>query len=208
MKGFESGKDKLRHICDILTKETLEPAQKEAQEMMTAARKRADGMIEEANRKINEMYEAAHREIEQKKVVFEASLSQACRQTLETLKEKIEHQFFSSAISHLITKPLQDSKTVAKLIEVIIGAIEKEGLEVNLSATISSAVPAHEVSELLGKKMLDRLKEKSVLLSSISGGAQIKIVDKNLTIDLSEEALKELVANYIRKDFRELVFSK
>jgi V/A-type H+-transporting ATPase subunit E len=208
MKGFESGKDKVKKICDLLKRETIEPAQKEAEEIVDVARLRAEELVAEAGRKIEEMHRVAHLEIAQRKAIFEASLAQAGRQTLESLRGKIEHQFFNQALSQLMTKPLQDSKIVARLIEAVISAIEKEGLEADLSAAISSATPIQEVNELLGRKILDRLKEKSVLLSTIGGGAQVKIVDKNLTIDLSEESLQELVASYIRKDFREFVFGK
>jgi len=208
MKGFESGKDKVKEICGLLRKETLEPAQKEAKEIVDAARVRSEEMVAETKRKMAEMHQAAEREIQQKKRVFEASLAQACRQTLEALKGRIEHQFFNPALSHLLTKPLQDAKVVAKIVESVISAIEKDGLEADLTATIASAVSIQEINELLGKKILDRLLEKSVILSTIAGGAQVKIVDKNLTVDLSEEALQELVAEYIRKDFREFVFGK
>jgi V/A-type H+-transporting ATPase subunit E len=45
-----------------------------------------------------------------------------------------------------------------------------------------------------------------VLVSSIGGGIEVKLLDQNMTIDLSDTAFKELVAGYIRKDFRDLVF--
>jgi V/A-type H+/Na+-transporting ATPase subunit E len=208
MKGLESGKDKVKKICDLLKKETLEPAQHEAQEIIHAARRRAEQMIAEAHQKIDEMQEIAHQEIQQQKAVFEASLAQACRQTLESLREKIENKLFNPELSHFLTKPLQEAKVVAKLIEAVVGAIEKEGLETDLSAAISTAVPAEEVNAILAKKIVERLKEKSVLLSAMDGGAQVKLINQHMTLDLSVAAFKELVAGYIRKDFREMVFGK
>lgn len=208
MKGLETGKDKVKKICDVLKRETLEPAQLEAQEIIDTARRRVDEMIAEAHRKIEEMHEIAHLEIQQQKAVFEASLSQACRQTLEAFREKIEQKLFNRELSRLITEPLQEPKVIAKLIEVVIQAIKREGIESDLSAAISSAVPAQEVNALLSREILEQLKEKSVLLSSLGGGVEIKVVDENMTIDLSDNAFKELIARYIRKDFRELLFGK
>lgn len=208
MKGLETGKDKVKKICELLKRETLEPAQVEAQQIIDTARRRADEIIAEAHRKIEEMHEQAHLEIGQQKSIFEASLSHACRQTLEVFKEKIEQKLFNPELTQLLAKPLQESKVVAQLIEAVVQAIEKEGIESDLSAFISSAVPAEEVNALLSKKILQRLKEKGVLLSSMGGGIEIKIVDQNVTIDLSDNAFKELVAHYIRKDFRRLLFGK
>ena len=208
MKGLETGKDKVKKICDLLKKETLDPALQEAQKIIDEAKGRAREIIAEAERKAEEMHQAAHQEIQQQKVVFQASLSQACRQALDSLKEKIEQKLFNPELSALLLKPLQDPKVVAKLIETVILSIEKEGVDANLSASISSAVSARDVNMALAAKILDRLKEKSVLLTSIGGGVQVKIVDQNMTIDLSDSAFNELVANYIRKDFRDLIFNR
>jgi V/A-type H+/Na+-transporting ATPase subunit E len=208
MKGLETGKDKVKKICDLLKRETLEPAQIEAQDILEAAKLRSEEIIAEAHRKAEEMHQAAHQEIQQQRTVFQASLAQACRQTLDSLKEKIEQKLFNPELVSLLSKPLQDPKVIARLIEVIVTAIEKEGTHSNLSASISSAVSAREVNTILAAKILEKLKEKSVLLTSIGGGVEVKIVDQNMTIDLSDTAFKELVANYIRKDFRDLIFNK
>ena len=206
MKGLDTGKDKVKKICDLLKRETLEPAQIEAQEILEKARLRSEEIIAEAHRKAEEMHQIAHQEIGQQRSVFNASLSQACRQALDSLKEKIVEKLFNPELSHLLTKPLQESKVAARLIEAVVQAIEKEGLDSDLSAVIPSAVSAREVNTALAAKILDRLKEKSVLVSSIGGGIEVKLLDQNMTIDLSDTAFKELVAGYIRKDFRDLVF--
>ena len=51
-----------------------------------------------------------------------------------------------------------------------------------------------------------RLKGKPLEIGVFGGGAQVKLIGKNLTIDLSDQVIKELIANYIRKDFRKLIF--
>ncbi len=207
MKGLESGKEKIKKICEELKRETLEPAQMEAEKIVEAARFLADEIVAKAHHQIKEMHEKAHREIEQQKAIFQASLSHACRQTLEALKEKIEHKLFNPEIARLLETPLQEAKVVAKLIEAAVQAIEKEGIEADLSVAISSATPAREVNELLAAKILQKLKEKSVLLSSIGGGIEVKLVGQNMTIALSDTTFTELVADYVREDFRRFVLS-
>lgn len=206
MKGLDTGTDKVKKICDLLKKETLEPAQEEAHHLLETAKLRAQQMIAEAERHIEAMNKKAEKEREQKQAVFEASLAHACRQTLEVLKEKIVHKLFNPELSSLLLKPLQETQVVAKLIEVVVQAIEKEGISADLSVAIASIVPAREVAELLGAKIVHKLKEKGVLLSTIGGGIEVKMVDRHLTIDLSDSAFKELVAEYVRKDFHQLIF--
>lgn len=207
MKGLETGKDKVKRICDILKKETLEPAQMEAQEILEEAKRERDALLSKAKEQADQLLMYTKQEIERQKGIFEASLAQACRQTIEALKEKIEKKLFSPELAHLVIKPMQDKQVIAKLIAAVIGAIEKEGIDVNLSAYIPSAVPAEEVNALLASHILDRLKEKGVLVSTIGGGIEVKLVEKGLILDLSDHALKELLAGYIRKDFRELIFA-
>lgn len=205
MKNLETGKDKVKTICDILRKETLEPAKVEADELLAKARREAEEILAEAAAESERMLEHAKAEIERQKAVFQASLSQACRQSIDLLKERIENKLFQPELARLLTAPLQDPSVIAKLITAVVTGIEKEGLNTDLSARIASTVPARAVNELLTKEVLQRLREKGVLLSSIGGGIEVKLVQDNITIELSDAALKELVAEYIRKDFRDLV---
>jgi V/A-type H+-transporting ATPase subunit E len=124
------------------------------------------------------------------------------------LKEKIEHKLFDPELTKLIAKPMQDPKLMAHLINAIIHALEKEGTKSDLSVVISSALSAKAVNELLASEVLQRLKEKGVLISSLGGGVEVKLLNDNITIDLSDETIKEMVAAYIRKDFREYLFRK
>lgn len=208
MKGLETGKDKVKKICDVLKRETLEPAKHEADEIVAAARRSADEILADAHREAKKMSDDAFVEIEKQKSIFQASLAQACRQTLEALKEKIERKLFDPELSKLVTKPMQDPKLMAQLINAIIRALEKEGTKSDLSVVISSAISAKAINELIASEALQRLKEKGVLISSIGGGIEVKLLNNNITIDLSDEAIKELVGNYIRKDFREYLFRK
>lgn len=207
MKGFEAGKDKVKKICEVLRKETIEPAKQQADEIIDAAKRQADEILASAEDRADRMISDARAEIERQRIVFQSSLAQACRQTLESLKEKVLEKLFNPEVSSFLNKPLQDPKVLSQLITAVVEAIKKDGLDVDLSAYIPAAVSSKEVSALLAKGILDRLKEKSVLLSPIGGGVEVKILQDNITIDLSDSTLKELVANFIRKDFRELLFA-
>lgn len=206
MKGLETGKDKVKKICEILRDETLEPAKREAEELLDRAKAEAEIIIGEARLLAQQIQEDAGKEIERQKNVFQSSLNQACKQALESLKQKIEEKLFNQQLSELLLKTTHDPKVMADLITAVIHALEKEGLDADLSVYIPAAVPAKTVNALLAQNILDKLKEKSVLLSSIGGGIEVKLHKNNITIDLSDTALKEIVANYIRKDFREMIF--
>ncbi len=208
MKATDTGKDKVKKICEVLRKETIEPAERESAELLGRTRHEAEAMIQKARQEAEELRAEARKDIERKKAVFEASLKQACQQTLEALRQTIIEKLFNPEIGRLLSQPLQEAKTVARLIEALIAALEKEGVESDLTAYIAASVPPNEVNALIAPKILQRLREKGVLVGTFTGGIQIKLDKDNITLDLSEEALKELVANYTRKDFRTLLFGE
>jgi V/A-type H+-transporting ATPase subunit E len=206
MKGLESGKDKVKKICEVLKKETLEPAKKEAEEILHQAHATAENIISQANAKAKDIESAAKKEIERQRNVFQSSLHQACKQSIESLKQEIENNLFSKDLSGLITKQTQDPKVIAELVTAVVNAIEKEGIDSDITAYVSSAVPAKAINSLLAQNILQRLKEKEVVLGSMQGGVAVKLHKENITLDITDVALKELVSQYIRKDFRDMLF--
>jgi V/A-type H+/Na+-transporting ATPase subunit E len=207
MKGIEPGKDKVKKICDILRRETLEPAEIEAEQITASAKEQAEQIVAAAHKDAEKLQQEARQEIERQRNVFQSSLSQACKQAMEALKQSIEEKLFNQELSRLMSKHTQDPKVLAQLVTAVVHGIEKEGIEADLSVYISAAVPARSVNMLLAHEIIEKLKEKSVLIGSLTGGIEIKLHEENITVDISDVALKELVANYIRKDFRELIFS-
>lgn len=206
MKATEKGSDKVKKICDILRRETLEPAIGEAEQIIHSAKEQGEKIVAAGKAQADQLLEDAKREIEKQKNIFQSSLSQACKQALEALKQKIEEQLFDQGLARLITKHTQDPKVLAELITAVVRGMEKEGMETNLSVYIPAAVPARSVNMLLAHDILEKLKDKSVLVGGMTGGIEVKLEGENMTVDISDQALKELVANYSRKDFREWIF--
>lgn len=207
MKTLEKGQEKIKKISDQLRRETLEPAQEEARKIIEEAKIRADEIIAEAEKQTEVIFAEARKAIEQERNVFESSLQQATKQSLESLRQSIEHRLFNEQLHQIISKQASEPNVIAKLITAIINAIEKEGLSADLAAIVPKHVSAKEVNHLLTEEVLKKLKEHSVVLGDFAGGIQIKLLDKNLMIDISDEALKDLVSHYVRKDFRKLIFA-
>ena len=205
---METGKDKVKKICDVLRKETLEPSQKQAEKLLDQANLEAHEIIAEAHRKKEQLLADAKEQIERERAIFESSLSQTSRQVIEALKQEIKEKVFHKELLHLLKNEMSKPEVLSRLINAVIGAIEKEGIESNLSVYIPEAVPAREVNALLLQNILDKLQEKSVLLGPISGGIALKLHDKNITIEITDSALEELIERYSRRDFHEIIFKK
>jgi V/A-type H+/Na+-transporting ATPase subunit E len=206
MKELESGKDKIKKICDILKVETLDPAKKEAQEILDQAGREAHQIIQEAEKKAEAIIQEARRVVEKEKSIFEGSLSKAFKLGMEVLKQEIENKLFNQELSQWVKNNTADPKIAEKLITALVHAIEKEGVSADFSVFIPRELSAQQVNATLSQQILGKLREKSVVVGDFGGGIKIKLHDQRLTLDLSDLAIKELLERYIRKDFHKLLF--
>lgn len=207
MKTLESDDEKIQKICDVLRRETLEPAKMEGQRIIAEANDRAEQIIREAQHRANEMIAETQQNIEQEKRVLNSSLEQATRQSLETLRQSIEQKLFNQELYDQIMKNTSDPKIVANMILSLIKAVEQEGLAVEISAFIPKTVSPQEINQYLGQSILNKLKEKSVVIGDFSGGARVKLENKRVTLDITDKDIAELLSRHVRKDFRNLIFS-
>lgn len=207
MKGLETGKDKIQKICDSLRKETLEPAKQEAREIIENAHMQASEIVSEAKEKAAEMIQAAEKEMEEKKRVFNSSLSLACRQGIEQLKQKIEKELFDQELTKLVASEMADPKLIANLLNSFMKAMEEKGIEEEFVAVIPKTVSARSITSLLASRVLERLENKTVVASDFAGGLQIQLKSRQITIDITDAVVRDLIAQYIRRDLRDLVFN-
>jgi V/A-type H+-transporting ATPase subunit E len=207
MAMLETGEEKIQQICDAIRKETLEPALRDAQVILDEAALKAENILTSAQAQAESMLAQARATIEQERNVFQSSLAQAVKQSLESLRQCIENKLFSEQLQEVIDKPASNPKVIADLINSIVKSIEKEGLATDISAQIAKNVPPQEVNQLLLEGVVKRLKNNSVDVGDFKGGAKVTLKGRNMTIDISDQALKELLSAYVRKDFRTLIFN-
>lgn len=204
---FETGKEKIQKICDVLKKETLEPAKQEAREIVENAHLQAQEIVKEATKKAEELVAGALASIEEKQKVFQSSLQLACRQGVDLLKQKIEHELFDQQLATTVAEGMKSPKVVADLIAALMRHIEEKGIEDELVAWIPKAISPRAINAELATEMLDRLKNRSVTVGDFGGGVKIQFLGRQITLDISDTAVRELIALYIRRDFRDMVFS-
>ena len=208
MKSMDTGKDKVKKICDVLKRETLDPVKKEADAILLKAREEGHKIVEEAKREAKRIEAESKRKIDEERNIFQASINLACKKSLSFLKQEIEDKLFHPQIEVWIKNQLQDPQVVANLISAVIKGIEKEGIDVDLEALIPLSVSAKKVTEELIKGIATRLQKEAIRVGDFEGGAQVRMVDQNITLDISEEALKMLVARFVRGEFRLVFFGK
>lgn len=206
MKTLDKSHDKIQKIADQLRRETLEPAQEESKAILAKAKADAENILNEARKEAEKIIATARAQLEQEKNVFQSSLEQASKQSVEALKQSIQTHLFNPQLEKKLKQEANDPKIVAKLILAMIAAIEKEGLSADLDVVVANSASAEEINHLLGQEILEKIKDKSVSLGDFEGGVKIKVLDQNLTLEMTDQTLMDLVSRYVRKDFRKLFF--
>lgn len=206
METLEKGKQKLGEICDLLRKDTLEPAKAEAQKIIDDAHREAERIKTEAHKAAENQLAETAKKIEQERALFNSSLDIAAKQTFDKLREQVEKSMFNQELTQVITKMAHDPEMVGKLVNVLVEVIEREGLHGDLSLGLAKSIKPEELSKYLAKELVEKLKKQELPVEEISGGAVVYIKDQALTVDISDSALKELLGSYLRNSFREILF--
>lgn len=208
MKTLEQGKDKIQKICDKLRIETLEPAQQEAAQIIEEANARAEQILAEARGEAEGYLHEARKQIEQERNVFKSSLAQAGKQSLEALRQSIEKDLFNDQLVSTVEKESAKPDFVAKILEAIVAAVERDGVSADFAAILPETVSKEELARSIGAAVMKKLEKHPFTISEFRGGVQLKLVDRKMTVDISDETLKELLAGYVRKDFHTLLFGE
>lgn len=207
-KTLPEGKHSLNEICNKLRHETLEPAKKESEALIAQAHVKADSILRQAEAHADKIIAEARTKADKERYVFQTNLEQAAKQTLETLRQKIEHDLFQPHVAEVVEKGSSDPKLLASLVEKVGLAIEKEGLDTELQLVLPKVLSADEFAKNLSKGMLEKLGEKGITIGDFAGGIQIRLVNKKMMLDLTADTLTHLLLQYVRKDFRDLFFKK
>lgn len=206
MKTLDSGKDKIQKICDKLRIETLEPAKQEAGQIIEEAKARAEHILSEARKEADQLFAETRKQMQQERNVFDSALVQAGKQSIEAIRQSIEKDLFNDQLVTVLEKKTSESEYIAKVLDALVEAIEREGVSADFSAVLPKTVSPEDLAHKMANGIYEKLKKHPFTISDFHGGVQVKLLDRKMTIDITDETLKDLIANYIRKDFHDLLF--
>ena len=208
MEKRGTGDERLAAICQLIRNETLDPAKEEAEQIKHAAERDAAHIRAEAKRHAEQMLHDARTLLKTEKDAFDASLEMTARHTVALLKEKVEHTLFNPAFDRYLSKELSDEKKTAHLLDLIIQGIEKEGLEGDLSIWLGKNLDREEVLKNICFETAQQIAQNTVFSGEHTSGLVVKITDRHLSIEITPQGLKELMAGFLRPDFRAMLFKE
>lgn len=207
----EKASEKVRTICRIIEEETLNPAKKEAEDIVSQARREASEIVLKAKKEAEDELAKCDAEIEKKKRIFDSSLEMAVKQSIAYLKQEVTENFFSKALRETIKAETSSPSWIAKLLDALVEGLKKDGIATELQAVVPRTVSKEEILKSITQevaKSLEASPEKALHVGDIDGGVEVKLVEHNFALSVSDEALRQIVAKYVHRDLKSKVYQK
>jgi len=207
MQQHASGDERLAAICQVVRNETLDPALKEAEEIRIEAEREASTIKENARKEAEHILHEARKERETQQASFSSALEQATRQALDVIRQQIEQELFSPQLTALLEEEFSNEKKSAQLLDLIIENLQKEGLEGNLGVWLGNRLAKERIAKEIAKSSLKAIPKDGISVSDHSYGLIVKVVDKHISIEITPESIRDLIAGFLRSEFRSLLYT-
>lgn len=206
MRAFDTGNEKVKKICDALVEDTLAPAKQEAMEIVKQAKQEAKRIVEEAQAESKRLVDDARAKNEQERAVFDTSVRLAAKQAVSSLEQEISSSLFKSGGKKLVESSFGSAEVAAKLVDALLAVIEKEGLSGSIVARLADGISKEDVAKLI----LHGAKERLTLENGVQirAGVQLVLKDEMMTLDVSGDAIAALLGEFIREEFRDILFAE
>lgn len=205
-------------LIERLKSEGVAAGQSEGDEILAKARARADELLDEAQKKADALLANARAEAAREKAATEDGLKVAARDLVLSMRNELGDRIQQEA-GRLVATTLADEAFLQKLI-LAMAANAKDNASVNDSEPMEVVLPekvvtfeelkqspeavepgtlTHFVIALAGQALRD-----GVTFSTAPGfdGIKIKLTDRNVSIDLTEEAIATLLKRHLQPRLR------
>lgn len=202
------GDERLAAICQVIRNETLEPALQEAESIKAAAEREATRIRTEAKQQADRMLQELRSNLREERAAFDASLEQSSRQVIGIIKERVEKALFNPELDRYLNDEFSSERKTAKLLDLLIDELQKEGIEGDICVWIGKNLSKDVLVEHLGKAALKHLPKEGLYVGEQPYGFVLQVKSKHLSVEITPESLKEMLAGFIRSDFRKFFFSE
>ncbi|EMI52590.1 hypothetical protein [Rhodopirellula sallentina] len=202
----------VQNLIERIRDEGVQAAQTEAERLLADARRQAAEIVSKAKSEANAERENAKNEIEANRVASLDALQLAARDTVLDLKARVVAQF-EEFVRRLVVSATTDEQLVRNLVLVLAGHaadefIQDKEIEVRISkALLGEPTLQEESKEALLALSSDMLREGIELIADyeVEGGARVQLVNERLEIDLSDQAISQLIAKQMVPRFKKIL---
>lgn len=210
----------VKELIARLRDDGVQAGKKEAERVVSEARQEASRILERARSEAEELRNRTEHDIAKDREAALQALKLAQRDTVLELREGVTRHF-KQHMKRLVSKASQDEELVKSLILVLAGRTASEFVrdrdaEILVSAALfddsdadaDATASAHDRARQLVLGITgDMLREGVELVPSdeLAGGARVRAKGEDAEVDLSDEAVSELLMKHLLPRFRAIL---
>lgn len=210
----------VQDLINRLREEGLAEGRQEGEKIVSKAHQKAKQIVDQAYSEAEEIRKEAKEEAEHHRKSAQEAVQLAARDTVLSLKSTLTHQF-AQRIGELLEETFQEEDFLKQVILEVAGrALPEEKRDEKMEIILPEDVvgleelrrhPEKVKEGSLGQFMLstaaDQLREGVTLYTSKQQkvGLTIKLVEEDVSIDLSDESITELLLEHLLPRFRALI---
>ena len=186
----------LQELIDKIRKEGVDVAEAEAKTMLTSAKEEAQRIIAEAQLQADKILANAKEENTRMVKSSEDAIRQAGRNLLISFRESVEREL--KAIIYEKVDAVYSSQLLEKIIVDVVESWANNPETQNLTVILNND-DVMRLEETLLASLKERVKKGVTLKASdnFDGGFRISVNDDTVYYDYSEEAVVEMLSNYL-----------
>lgn len=219
-QGISSG---VQALIDQLKNQGIVEGQKQAKELIDEAHRKASLIVSQAQKEAERLLLEAHQKLQAEQQSFNEAIKIAFRDSEIALRAKLK-EAFSVHLKRLVSLELQEKDFMKQLVLAIAGT---QSPAIEGQARIEVLLPA----EMLGREEKtfhmhpegkenwhhlvlgithEMLREGVELMPSaeIKGGIKVRLIGKDMEIDLTDEALSNLILKYLLPRYRDILLGQ
>lgn len=205
-----------------LREEGVSAGRDEGEKIVAEARAKAKQIVDKAKQEAKKHLEVSHREADSFQAAGVAAIQMAMRDTILDMKSHLMQQF-SSDVKRLVSRSLQDEALIKQMILEVAGSA-RERVDAADTKQLGIVLPAQVVGldelrnnpdELRRGKLThfvlglsDDILRKGVTFSASdehASGIRIHMVDKDISLELTDEAIAALLLEHLQPRFRAIL---
>lgn len=210
----------VQELIDKLKNQGVSEGQKQAEQIIKEAQNKASAILSQAQAEADKLLAETRHTLEVERKSSHEAIKTAFRDTEIALRSKVRDAF-SVHLKRLVALEMQDRDFIKQLVLVIAGMETKEiaktsKVEVLLPSKIFETNENGTQLSKEGKQQMDHLvlgitdgmlREGIELKSStdVKGGIKVRLIEKDVQLDLSDEAISNLLLKYLLPRYREII---
>jgi V/A-type H+/Na+-transporting ATPase subunit E len=202
-------------LISRLRDDGVRAGQEESQRIISEAEARAARIVHEATKEAEAIRAKAREEAQSLEQVTQGALQLAGRDAMLQLRNEVRSAF-EQYVRRLVIQSTADPEFIRSLILILAGeAVDKHIRDKEAHVYLSKAILDKEGSPEMRQKSTQFLKalssellRKGITLipsDDVRGGARVRLVHEQVEIDLSDQAITELLIRHLSPRIREIM---